>query len=108
MGLNYTVSYVASNELPGTVVSQHPYGGARVDPASKVLLTVSGTQAALTIPNVIGQSQAQAEASLSAAGLDAQVVMKPGESSTPGTVVDESPVAGSSVSPQSIVVLTVS
>jgi beta-lactam-binding protein with PASTA domain len=79
-----------------------------VDPASKVLLTVSGTQAALTIPNVIGQSQAQAEASLSAAGLDAQVVMKPGESSTPGTVVDESPVAGSSVSPQSIVVLTVS
>jgi beta-lactam-binding protein with PASTA domain len=108
LGLNYTVSYVASNQFPGTVVSQHPYGGARVDPASKVLLTVSGTQAALTIPNVIGQSQAQAEASLTAAGLDVQVVMKPGGSSTPGTVVDESPVAGSRVSPQSIVVLTVS
>jgi hypothetical protein len=108
MGLNYTVNYVASSDVPGTVVSQHPYGGARVDPASKVLLTVSGAQAVATIPNVIGQSQAQAEASLSAAALDAQVVMKPGGSSTPGTVVDESPVAGSRVPPQSIVVLTVS
>jgi uncharacterized membrane protein len=108
MGLNYTVNYVASSEVPGTVVSQQPYGGARVEPASKVLLTVSGAQAVATIPNVIGQSQAQAQASLSAAGLDAQVAMKPGGSSTPGTVVDESPVAGSRVPPQSVVVLTVS
>ena len=68
-GLNYTVSYSASNQDPGTVVSQHPNGGARVNPASKVLLTVSGAQAVSTIPNVIGQSQAQAEALLSAAGL---------------------------------------
>ena len=108
MGLNFTVNYVASSDDPGTVISQHPYGGARVEPASKVLLTVSGAQAATTIPNVIGQSQAQAEASLSAAGLDAQVAMKPGGSSAPGTVVNESPVAGSKVPPQSIVVLTVS
>jgi uncharacterized membrane protein len=108
MGLNYTVSYVASNQDPGTVVSQHPNGGARVEPASKVLLAVSGAQAASTIPNVIGKSQAQAEASLSAAGLDPRVVVKPDGSSTPGTVVDEAPVAGSRVPPQSIVVLTVS
>ena len=72
-----------------------------------MLLTVSGTQAALTVPNVIGQSQTQAEASLSAARLGAQVVMKPGGSSTPGTVVDESPVAVAGY-PHSIVVLTVS
>jgi hypothetical protein len=107
MGLNYTVSYVASNQDPGTVVSQHPNGGARVDPASKVLLTVSGAQAVSTIPNVIGQSQAQAEASLSAAGLDPRVDVKADGSSTPGTVVDEAPAAGSRVPPQSVVVLTV-
>jgi PASTA domain len=108
MGLSYTVSYVASNQDPGTVVSQHPNGGARVDPASKVILAVSGAPAVSTIPNVIGQSQAQAEASLSAAGLDPRVVVKPDGSSTSGTVVDEAPVAGSRVPPQSIVVLTVS
>ena len=108
LGLNYTVSYVTSNQPVGTVLIQNPSGGARVDSGSKVLLTVSGTQAALTVPNLIGQSQAQAEASLSAAGLGAQVVVKSGGSSTPGIVVAESPVAGSMVSPHSIVVLTVS
>ena len=108
LGLKYTVSYITSNQPVGTVLVQNPSGGARVDSGSKVLLTVSGTQAALTVPNVIGQSQTQAEASLSAARLGAQVVMKPGGSSTPGTVVDESPVAGSRVPPHSIVVLTVS
>ncbi len=108
LGLNYTVSYITSNQPVGTVLVQNPSGGARVDSASKVLLTVSGTQNALTVPNVIGQSQAQAEASLGAAGLGAQVVVKPGVSSTPGTVIDESPISGSRVAPQSIVVLTVS
>jgi hypothetical protein len=108
LGLNYTVSYATSNQPVGTVVVQHPSGGARVGSTSRVLLTVSGTQAAQTVPNVIGQSPAQAVASLSAAGLGAKVVVKSGGSSTLGAVVDESPVAGSVVPPQAIVVLTVS
>jgi len=108
LGLSYAVSYVTSNQPVGTVLVQNPSGGARVDSTSKVLLTVSGIQAALTVPNVIGQSQAQAQAALMAAGLGVQFVMKPGGSTPPGTVVDESPVAGSRVAPQSIVLLTVS
>jgi len=108
VGLNYIVSYVTSNQPVGMVLVQNPSGGARVDSASRVALTVSGTQAALTVPNVIGQSQAQAEAALMAAGLGVQFVMKPGGSTPPGTVAEESPVAGSRVSPHSIVVLTVS
>lgn len=108
LGLKYIVSDVTSNQPVGTVVVQYPSGGARVDSASKVLLTVSGTQAGLIVPNVIGEPQAQAAAALSAAGLDVQVVTKLGGSTPPGTVADETPTAGSRVPPRSIVVLTIS
>jgi hypothetical protein len=107
LGLTYTVSYVTSTQPVGTVVTQRPYGGARVDSASKVLITVSGTQAALGVPNVVGLPRAQAETSVSAAGFGVQVVVKPG-GAPPGTVVEESPVAGSMAPSKTIVVLTVS
>ncbi len=115
LGFRYTVTYTAGNQPIGTVVVQQPTGGARVDAASQVLLTVTGTQTSVTtqalgtVPNVIGQPQAQAVAAVTAAGFEVQVVMKPGGSSTPGTVVEEAPVAGSrAASPQAMVVLTVS
>ncbi len=107
-GLGYEVTYITSNQPIGIVLSQQPLGGTRVDPASKVRLTASGTQVALIVPSVIGQSQAQAEAALRAAGLEVQVVTKPGGSTPPGTVAEETPLAGSKVPSRSTVVLTVS
>ena len=63
--------------------------------------------AQVTVPNVLGQSQARAEAALSAAGLHAQVH---GQSSDipVGTIFVQSPPAGSSVARRGVVTLRVS
>jgi serine/threonine-protein kinase len=108
VGLGYEVTYVISNKPIGTVLSQQPSGGTKVGPASKVRISASGTQVALIVPSVIGQPEAQAEAALSATGLQVQVVTQPGGSPSPGTVTEETPLAGSKVPSGSTVVLTVS
>jgi hypothetical protein len=115
LGIGHTVSYTHGPQPTGTVVVQEPTGGARVAASSKVLLTVTGSassvnkQALGTVPNVIGQSEAEAVKAVTAEGFDVQVITKPGGSSIPGTVVEEAPVAGSrAASPQAVVVLTVS
>lgn len=115
LGLGHTVSYTHSPQPPGSVVIQEPTGGSRVVGSSKVVLTVSGSassvneQALGTVPNVIGQSEAEAAQAVTAAGFDVQVITKAGGSAKPGTVVGEAPVAGSrAASPQAVVVLTVS
>jgi len=107
-GLSYTLTYVSGTEPVGTVVEQSPAGGSRVEPTTQVRLTVTGTQVSVTVPNVIGQSQAQAQAALSAAGLDVRFVTKTNGSAVPGTVTDQAPAAGSTVAQQSSVTLTVS
>jgi beta-lactam-binding protein with PASTA domain len=115
LGLGHTVNYTHGPQPPGTVLIQEPTGGSRVVGSSKVVLTVSGSassvneQALGTVPNVIGQSEAEAAQAVTAAGFDVQVITKPGGSAPPGTVLEEAPVAGSrAASPQAIVVLTVS
>jgi len=107
-GLSYTLTYVSGTEPVGTVVEQSPAGGSRVEPTTQVRLTVTGTQISVTVPNVIGQSQAQAQAALSAAGLDVRFVTKTNGSAVPGAVTDQAPAAGSTVAQQSAVTLTVS
>jgi hypothetical protein len=115
LGLGHTVNYTHGPQPPGTVVIQEPTGGSRVVSSSKVVLTVSGSassvngQALGTVPNVIGQPEAEAAQAVTAAGFDVQVITKPGGSVPPGTVLAEAPAAGSrAASPQAIVVLTVS
>jgi PASTA domain len=61
----------------------------------------------VTVPNVLGQSQKQAVTSLEAVGLRTET--RTGAGNAPvGTVVVESPKAGASVHPSSVVSLTVS
>ncbi len=54
-----------STQPAGTVVSQNPPPGTQVPPGSKITIFVSG---AASVPNVVGLSEASAEASLQSAG----------------------------------------
>ena len=61
--------------------------------------TIPITAKKATVPNVIGLSVAQAMSSLSSAGLSSgEVDLKPSNSIPPGTIISQSPVAGSLVS----------
>jgi beta-lactam-binding protein with PASTA domain len=92
-GLEVRSREVFSDQAPGTVVSQDPAAGAQAADGASVTLAVSKGTGMVEVPNVVGLSRAEAEAELSTAKLEANVVEVP-SSETAGTVVAQNPVAG--------------
>src|SRR5437016_5438406 len=96
----------------GSVISQSPAAGTSVAKGSAVNLVVSSGAPAPTpvaVPNVVGQTQASATSAITSAGLTAGAVTQ--QSSTTvasGSVISESPAAGTSVAKCSAVNLVVS
>jgi serine/threonine-protein kinase len=106
-GLTATTANVPSNAAPGTVVAQAPAAGQRVDVGSSVRINVSGGPGAVTVPDVVGASADDAAAALQSAGLKAQTTEVPSDEPR-GTVVSQSPTAGSQVARGSTVRLEIS
>lgn len=79
-------------------------GGVISNPTTQAPAVV----ARITVLNVLGQSQAQAESALKAAGLHVQVNSGQSGSSPAGTVFAQSPRPGSSITRQGVVTITVS
>jgi beta-lactam-binding protein with PASTA domain len=98
---------VASQQAPGTVVSQEPKAGARAKPGTKVVLRVAKGEAAVATPDVTGEQSSQAISALRQAGLAARVVRVP-SSQPSGTVVAQRPAAGQKAAKGSTVRLNVS
>jgi serine/threonine-protein kinase len=107
------VTRVQSAEGPeGTVVGQDPDAGSRVDEGATVDLEVAGppepTATPVAVPDVVGSSQAGAEAQLTGAGF--VVVVREAESETvsSGSVVSQDPQAGVMATAGSRVTIVVS
>jgi serine/threonine-protein kinase len=82
----------------GKVIDTEPSQGVPLIAGSPVTVFVSSGPAQVGVPEVTGQSEAEARASLRAAGLHAGTVTKreePGQ--VAGTVLSQSPAAGGSV-----------
>ena len=81
----------------GIVTGQNPVAGATMAPGSKVTFVVSLGQGAqsVSVPNVVGKSQADAEAALRSAGLVPSAVLNVSPSVPKGIVAGQSPTAGS-------------
>ena len=93
----------------GKVISQIPWAGSSVLPSAAAYLVVSrGVQPAV-MPNVAGQTRAQAELALSDAGLVLGSVTLSHSSEVPsGAVVSQSPAAGTELLPGTAVSIVVS
>ena len=92
----------------GTVIEQDPGPGSRIEEGSQVTIVVSRGPGDISVPNVVGQSQASATAQLTGAGLDVRVVTRDTESeSEDGQVLDQSPQAGADLPPGSVVTIIV-
>lgn len=91
----------------GTVLTQEPLAGMRVEPGSAVSLVVAvAPPPTVAVPDMIGRSRAEAERLLKAAGLaPGQVTEK--EGGKPGLVLAQAPKAGTDVPPGSPVSLVV-
>jgi beta-lactam-binding protein with PASTA domain/predicted Ser/Thr protein kinase len=95
-GFKPTVQNRSSTSVPaGTVIDTEPSQGVAVVAGSPVTVFVSTGPPQVDVPEVTSQSEAEARATLRAAGLHAGTVTKreePGQ--TPGTVLSQSPAEG--------------
>jgi beta-lactam-binding protein with PASTA domain len=101
-----TLQQVDSQEAPGTVLAQSPTSGKRAKPGTKVTLQVAKGHASIAVPDVTGHSAQDAVNDLKNAGLSSTVVRVPASQPT-GTVVAQSPAAGTKVARGSAVRLNV-
>ena len=100
-----------SDTVPaGSVIDQSPAAGTLVITGTAVSLTVSrGAAGTVTVPNVIGQSEAIAQALLQAAGLTIGTSTEQPDTTTPvGNIIATTPEAGEQVAAGSAVDLVVS
>ncbi len=82
----------------GNVISTEPSAHSEAQVGSQVTVFVSSGPAQVSVPTVTGQSEAEAKASLRAAGLEPGTVTKrEAAGSEPGTVLSQSPAAGAAV-----------
>ena len=82
-----------SDVQEGLVSAQSPTEGTNVEKGTVVTIDVSSGKPEVTVPSVVGQSEADAVEELTRAGLDAQVV-EVNSDQKQGTVTGQSPAAG--------------
>jgi beta-lactam-binding protein with PASTA domain/tRNA A-37 threonylcarbamoyl transferase component Bud32 len=109
-GLKYTVVQGASSQYAkGDVFSSNPSGGAAVTRGQSVTLDVSTGAKKVTIPtDIIGETYQTAYSQLTGLGLTVTSTTNNSSTQTANTVLSSNPKAGSSVNPNSSVVLTIS
>jgi beta-lactam-binding protein with PASTA domain/tRNA A-37 threonylcarbamoyl transferase component Bud32 len=92
----------------GLVVSQDPAPKAKADQGSTVKLVVSTGVEQVNVPNVVGFTQADAQAALTASGLRYRVTPVDNATTDPGNVAAQNPAAGVKVAKDTEVELQVS
>lgn len=108
-GLKATVTEAASATVEaGRVISQDPAGQTDAKTGSTVNLVVSSGVTQVTVPNLVGLTQADAQAALVAAGLRFTVTSVDNAQADPGTVAAQDPIAGVKVPTDSPVALQIS
>ncbi|HYX76004.1 MAG TPA: PASTA domain-containing protein, partial [Gaiellaceae bacterium] len=105
-GLVPEVTAKVSKFPAGTVFAQDPGAGTEVVPQSHVALSVAAVSLA-QVPDVVGATSSAAVQRLKAAGLNGRVTTVPAQATT-GTVVAQSPGAGTKVGKGSTVLLKAS
>ncbi len=99
---------VFSQKPAGQVISQNPPAGEEVVEGTEVVLDVSKGTKQVEVPNVVGMSEADAQATLEAAGFEVSSTSAPSDTAAEGTVSDQSPDGGTQAAKGSTVAITVS
>ena len=108
-GLSVTVAYEYSDTVSaGTVIRQTPSGGTQVTRGTAVTITVSSGEETVTVPNVVGKDQSSAKSAVTSAGLAVSVTEVYDTATAKGTVMYQTPSAGTGQKKGTTVVLTVS
>ena len=106
-GLDPETTRQESAKPRGIVLEQSPDPGTKVDEGDNVRLVVSNGPARETVPDVVGETESEAVADLTAAKFKADVI-KAFSDKKAGVVVSQEPEGGANLKEGSPVVLTVS
>src|ERR671930_591080 len=106
--LNARKREVFSKKPVGQVVAQNPAAQEVVPEDSTIVLKVSKGQETVSVPEVVGRSEADATAILHGAGFAVQSVSSPSDTTPQGIVTAQSPNAGTEATKGSTVTITVS
>jgi serine/threonine-protein kinase len=108
-GLKVTVVKREVAEPPaGTVISQSPGAGSQLKVGGKATIVVAQALKLLAAPSVVGQSEAQAAATLTGAGFASHTVSRTvTDPSKVGIVVQQSPEAGHKLAKGAVVTIAV-
>ena len=108
-GLTANISYETSDTVrAGLVMTQNPPAGAETDPGTAISLVVSKGGKPFAMPSVVGMTEAEARAALSAKGLTVSVGYEHSSTAAEGTVLAQSIGANTEVYAGSAVILTIS
>jgi len=92
---------------PGTVVSTDPGAGTAVGRGDTITLQVAKADTTKTIPDVTGQPEPQARATLAAAGFTNVTTQHGADGDTPGTAAGTDPPAGEKAAPDDEITLLI-
>jgi serine/threonine-protein kinase len=107
-GFRVDHSYQVSSKSPGRVLAQDPSSGGRASIGSSVQITIDQAPKKVTVPNAVGETQAQGDRTLQNAGLDAVYATRiVTNRSQDGIVLAMSPGSGSRVLQGTNVALTI-
>ena len=106
-GLKGKTRAIASRRPRDTVLSQSPAGENRVEKGSTVVLTISRGGGTVTVPRVVGLTEAQATAKLGGLGFRTRITRIP-STKTEGLVLSQVPTQGAKAKRGSVVGLNVS
>ncbi|MGH2527836.1 MAG: Stk1 family PASTA domain-containing Ser/Thr kinase [Actinomycetota bacterium] len=95
------------NEV-GRVIDQDPEPLALAREGSTVTITIGRSPRQVTVPNVVGEQQDEAEALITEAGLDVGTVTPQADQAEPGTVIEQNPLPDDTVDKGTPVNLVVS
>jgi serine/threonine-protein kinase len=101
-----TVTEPSSSVSKGNVTRTDPPAGTIAAGGSTVRMFVSSGSPSVSVPNVIGQTEAEARSALSAKGLSASTITQV-DPANEGKVIAQTPSGGASVNPGSNVTLTI-
>jgi serine/threonine-protein kinase len=103
------VRQASSSVAKGVVAAQSPVGGEQTVKGGTVAIVVStGPESLISVPDVVGKSEADAKSALEAAGFAVQTTSQPSADVPKGSVIAQLPVSGSKAPPGSTVVIAVS
>ena len=108
-GLSVTISYEQNDsKTEGEVLSQSVKSGTSVKRGDSVVLTVCTHSSVVTVPNVVGKTQSDAEKAIKDKGLTVNVVTVNSDTVEKGKVISQSPAGGSGLKKGDMVTINVS